>query len=191
VRPPAECVTSSAVTTRRSIRNVALIGFMGSGKTTVGRALAELLTFQFVDTDEVIESRAHKRIADIFEQDGEPAFRDLEAQVVAELAGGHDQMISTGGGLPMIQSNLDSLKSHALVVCLWASAEQIFERVKNQSHRPLLNTPDPMSQIRELLERRTPYYKQADVLVGTEGRPVREVAQQVATQFHIARKASS
>ena len=191
MRPPAECVTSSAVTTRRSIRNVALIGFMGSGKTTVGRALAELLTFQFVDTDEVIESRAHKRIADIFEQDGEPAFRDLEAQVVAELAGGHDQMISTGGGLPMIQSNLDSLKSHALVVCLWASAEQIFERVKNQSHRPLLNTPDPMSQIRELLERRTPYYKQADVLVGTEGRPVREVAQQVATQFHIARKASS
>ena len=164
---------------------------MGSGKTTVGRALAELLSFQFVDTDEVIENRAHKRIADIFEQDGEPAFRDLEAQVVTELAGGHDQMISTGGGLPTVQSNLDSLKSHALVVCLWASAEQIFERVKNQSHRPLLNTPDPMAQIRELLERRTPYYKQADVLVGTEGRPVREVAQQVATQFHIARKASS
>jgi shikimate kinase len=191
VRRRGECVTSSAVSNRRSIHNVALVGFMGTGKTTVGRALAELLEFKFVDTDELIEARTHKRISDIFEQDGEPAFRELEAQVVEELARGRGQMISTGGGLPTTQSNLDSLKSHALVVCLWASAEKVFERVKHQSHRPLLNTPDPLKSIRELLEQRTPYYKQADVLVGTEGRPVREVAQQVATQFHMARNARS
>jgi shikimate kinase len=162
---------------------------MGSGKTSVGRALAELLSFHFVDTDELIEARAHKRITRIFEEDGEPAFRTLEAEVVHELAQERDQMISTGGGLPTTQSNLDSLKSHALVVCLWASADKIFERVRSQTHRPLLNTPDPLARIRELLKERTPYYKQADVLVTTEGRPIREVAQQVATQFHMARKA--
>ena len=191
VRQPPECATSSVVNTRRSIHNVALIGFMGSGKTSVGRALAELLAFKFVDTDELIEARTHKRIADIFEQDGEPAFRELESEVVAELAAARGQMISTGGGLPTVQANLDNLKTHALVVCLWASADKLFERVKNQSHRPLLCTPDPLARIRELLEERAPYYKQADVLVTTEGRPVREVAQQVANQFHIARKAGS
>jgi len=177
------------VDTRRSIHNIALIGFMGSGKTSVGRALAELLGFDFVDTDELIEARAHKRITEIFEQDGESAFRELESRIVAELAEVRGKMISTGGGLPTHQSNLDSLKSHALVVCLWASPEKILERVGSQTHRPLLNVEDPLQQIRQLLNQRTPFYKQADVLVTTEGRAVREVAQQVATQFQMARKA--
>jgi shikimate kinase len=175
----------------RVIHNVALIGFMGSGKTSVGRTLAELLRFKFVDTDELIEARARKRISEIFEQDGEAAFRRLETEVVEELAGSRGLMISTGGGLPASQANLDSLKRHALVVCLWASPEKVYERVKSQTHRPLLNVPDPLARIRELLEERSPFYKQADVLVGTEGRPVREVAQQVATQFHMARRTRS
>jgi shikimate kinase len=179
------------VQSSRAIRNIALIGFMGSGKTSVGRALAELLGFKFADTDELIEGRARKRITDIFEQDGEPAFRELERTIVTELAGSHNLVISTGGGLPIQQSNLDSLKTHALVVCLWATPDKIFERVRSQSHRPLLNVPDPLGRIRELLEARTPFYKQADVLVTTEGRPVREVAQQVANQFHLARAAAS
>jgi len=173
------------------MRNVALIGFMGSGKTSVGRALAELLGFRFVDTDELIESRGRKRIAEIFEQEGEKAFRDLESKVVGELTDSAGLVISTGGGLPTNPSNLDSLKAHALVVCLWASPERILERVGGQSHRPLLNVPDPLARIQQLLEQRTPFYKQADVLVSAEGRPVREVAQQVASQYHIACKARS
>lgn len=179
------------VTSSRSIRNIALIGFMGSGKTSVGRALADLLRFRFVDTDELIESRAGKRITDIFDRDGEAAFRKLEAQVVAELADADGLVIATGGGLPTQVANVESLKCHALVVCLWISPEKIYERVKNQTHRPLLNVPDPLGRIRELLEARTPCYKQADVLVSAEGRPVREVAQHVMTQFYMARRSRS
>ncbi len=164
---------------------------MGSGKTSVGRALAELLGFRFVDTDELIEGRAGRRIAEIFAQDGEPAFRRLESEAVSELAGTQGLVIATGGGLPTNQANLDSLKAHALVVCLWATPEKILERVRSQSHRPLLNVPDPLGRIRELLEARTPFYRQADVLVTTEGRPIREVAQQVATQFQMARRSVS
>jgi shikimate kinase len=179
------------VSSSRAIQNIALIGFMGSGKTSVGRALADLLGFRFVDTDELIESRAGKCITDIFKQDGEPAFRELEGRIVSELARLQGVVISTGGGLPTNPANLESLKTHALVVCLWAAPEKIFERVRHQSHRPLLNVPDPLARIRELLEVRTPFYKQADVLVTTEGRPIREVAQQVASQFHIARRSTA
>lgn len=170
---------------------MALIGFMGSGKTSVGRALAEVLGFRFVDTDDLIEARAHKRITEIFEQDGEPAFRKLEGEIVSELEHQDGLMIATGGGLPIHPSNLESLKTHALIVCLWASPEKILQRVGNHSHRPLLNVPDPLTRIQALLEERTPFYKQADVLISTEDRPVREVAQHVATQFHLARKAGS
>lgn len=183
--------TPVALNSRRSIHNVALIGFMGSGKTSVGRAVAELLEFKFVDTDELIEARACKRVAEIFEQEGEAEFRKLESEVVTELASATGLMISTGGGLPTKQSNLDSLKTHALVVCLWASPEKLFERVRSQTHRPLLNVPDPLDRIQELLKERTPFYKQADVLIATERRPLREVAQQVATQFQTARKTFS
>lgn len=190
MRQPRRWGISSPVKSSRSIRNVALIGFMGSGKTSVGRAVADLLGFRFVDTDELIEARTHKRITEIFEKEGEPAFRKLEGEVVTELADSRGLVISTGGGLPTNPVNLDNLKSHAMVVCLWASPEKLFERVRSQSHRPLLNVPDPLARIRELLRERTPCYKRADVLVTTEGRPVREVAQLVASQFNTARKAA-
>ena len=85
--------------------------------------------------------------------------------------------------------NLASLKSHALVICLWASPETIFERVGSQTHRPLLNDPEPLAKIRSLLAARAPYYRQADVLLNTEMRSSREVAAQVAHQFHLAQAA--
>ncbi len=170
----------------RHIVNLALIGFMGTGKTSVGRLAAEQLHFEYLDTDELIQTHTGRSIADIFQADGEPAFRALEKSVVAELAGRAKTLISTGGGLPANPENLASLKTHALVVCLWASPEKIWERVKNQSHRPLLNDPDPQKKIRELLAVREPFYKQADVLMNTETRTVREMAQQVTHQFRLA-----
>ena len=169
----------------RHIVNLALIGFMGAGKTSVGRLVAEQLRFDYLDTDELIVSRTGRLIADIFKTDGEPAFRALECQVVAELAGRVKTLISTGGGLPVNPANLASLKSHALVVCLWASPEKIWERVKNQTHRPLLHDPDPQKKIRDLLASREQFYKQADVLLNTDIRSVREVAQQVVHQFRL------
>ena len=175
--------------TARSIHNLALIGFMGSGKSTVGRLAAETMHFTFLDTDHVIEARAGKRISDIFAQDGEPAFREWERRVVEELTRRQRTVIATGGGLPTNEANLASLKTHALVVCLWASPEGIYERVKGHDHRPLLNEPDPLAKIRELLAARERFYRQADVLVNTEMRSLREVAQHVVHQFHMAQSA--
>ena len=169
----------------RRIVNLALIGFMGAGKTSVGRLAAEQLRFDYLDTDEMIQSLTGRSITDIFKTDGEPAFRSLERQIVGELAARSRTVISTGGGLPVNPDNLASLKTHALVVCLWASPEKIWERVKNQTHRPLLHDPDPQKRIRDLLAAREPFYKQADVLVNTDIRAVREVAQQVVHQFRL------
>jgi shikimate kinase len=174
------------VVNARSIQNLALIGFMGTGKSSVGRMAADALRFTFLDTDTVIEARAGKSIADIFQHDGEPAFREWERRVVEELTRRKHTVIATGGGLPVNPANLTSLKSHALVVCLWASPDTILERVSGHSHRPLLNEPNPKEKIQELLAVRGPFYRQADVLVNTEMRSLREVAQQVLHQFRIA-----
>ncbi len=170
----------------RNIVNLALIGFMGTGKTSVGRLVAEHLGYEFLDTDELIQTATGRSITDIFAQDGEPAFRALEQRVVQELAGRRHTLISTGGGLPLHAPNLTSLKQHALVVCLWASPEKIWERVCHQSHRPLLHAPDPRAKIHELLALREPFYKQADVLVNTDLRTMREVTHQVVHQYRYA-----
>jgi shikimate kinase len=167
----------------RHIANIALIGFMGVGKTSVGRLVAEQLHFEYLDTDDVIQTRTGRTITDIFAKDGEPAFRKMEADLVKELAARINTVISTGGGLPINPDNLACLKTYALVVCLWASPEKIWERVKHQTHRPLLHDPDPQKKIRDLLAVREPFYRQADVLLNTELRSVREVAQQVVYQF--------
>jgi shikimate kinase len=169
----------------RLIVNLALIGFMGAGKTSVGRLVAEQLHFDYLDTDEFIQSRTGRPIAEIFSTDGEAAFRKMEQELVGELAARTKTVIATGGGLPMNPQNLVNLKTHALVVCLWASPEKIWERVKNQTHRPLLHDADPQKKIRELLAAREPFYRQADVLLNTELRSVREVAQQVVHQFRL------
>ena len=177
------------MTGTRSIHNLALIGFMGTGKSCVGRVAADTMHFTFLDTDHVIEARAGKAISDIFAQDGEPAFRQWERRIVEELTRRQKTVIATGGGLPVNEANLASLKTHALVICLWASPETIWDRVRAHDHRPLLNEPDPLARIRELLAAREPYYRQADVLVNTGMRSVREVAQHVVHQFHTAQSA--
>ncbi len=169
----------------RQIQNIALIGFMGTGKSSVGQLVATQLHFTFLDTDHVIEARAGKSISDIFAQQGEPAFRELEKKIVGELVTRKKTVISTVGGLPANPENLGSLKTHSLVVCLWASPEKIWERVRSQTHRPLLNEPDPLAKIRKLLEEREPHYRQADVLLNTELRSLKDVAQQVIHQFHM------
>ncbi len=170
----------------RRIINLALIGFMGAGKTSVGRLVADQLRFDYLDTDELIQSRTGRTITDIFARDGEAAFRALEQQVTAELSTRERTLIATGGGLPTRPENLASLKMHALVVCLWASPEKIWERVKNQTHRPLLHDADPQKKIRDLLAAREQFYRQADVLINTDISSVREVAQQVVKQFKLA-----
>jgi shikimate kinase len=106
------------------------------------------------------------------------------------LATRRGTVISTGGGLAADPENLASLKQHALVVCLWASPEKIWERVRSQTHRPLLKEADPLAKIRSLLAVREPFYKQADVLLSTDVRSLKEVALQVMHQFQMARSNS-
>ncbi len=162
---------------------------MGSGKSCVGRLTAEALRFTFLDTDAVIEARAGMTISDIFARQGEAVFRQWERKIVEELTRRAKTVIATGGGLPADPANLASLKSHSLVVCLWASPETLHRRVSGHTHRPLLSEPDTLERIRVLLQRREPCYRQADVLVNTELRSVREVATQVVHQYHLAQAA--
>jgi shikimate kinase len=171
----------------RVIHNIALVGFMGVGKSSVGRLLAERLDFDYVDTDAVIESIVGKSISRIFAEDGEARFRDCEAAAVNELTTRRRLVIATGGGLAVQPGHLESLKSHALVVCLWASPEAIWDRVRHQSHRPLLQGPDPLGRIRQLLADREPFYRQADILVNTEMRSLKEVAAHVLLEFSSVR----
>ena len=172
----------------RQLHNLALIGFMGTGKTSVGRLVADALHFEFLDTDELIEKFTGRSITEIFKKDGEAAFRALEKKVVEELATKTKTVIATGGGLPTNLENIAKLKTTALVVCLWASEEKIWERVRHQSHRPLLHDAEPRKKIHDLLAVRGPFYRQADVLVNTDLRSPREVAQQIALQFKLARR---
>lgn len=171
----------------RPFHNLALIGFMGVGKSAAGRFAARALRYDFVDTDELIEQRAGRRIAEIFAEQGEAAFRGMERALVAEMQDWQRKVISTGGGLGASEENLASLKTHALVVCLWATPETLWNRVRHQAHRPLLQDPDPQARIRALLEARAPIYRQADVLISTEYRDSRQVADHVLQQFRAAR----
>lgn len=163
---------------------------MGVGKTSVGRILARRLRFRLVDTDQWIEAEAGKSIARIFAEDGEPAFRERERQLVATLAELQRTVIATGGGLAANVQNLAALKTHALVVYLWASPEKLGERARHLRGRPLLKAPDLPARIRELMAQRDPVYRQADVLINTERRALPEIAEHVAHQFRLAQRST-
>jgi shikimate kinase len=171
----------------RIIQNLALVGFMGTGKSTIGRLAAEQMQFDFVDTDALIEERLDRSVSEIFAGEGEAAFRQYEKQAVEGLGRRTRVVIAAGGGLVADPANMASLKAHALVIWLVASPETIWERVRTQTHRPLLRGPDAEAKIRELLAAREPSYRQADVFIHSGLRAPREVAQQIAHQFQMAR----
>jgi shikimate kinase / 3-dehydroquinate synthase len=142
-------------------RNIVLTGFMGTGKTTVGRLLAEKLGYEFVDTDQVIEER-HGKIAEVFRTRGEDAFRQIERELAAELAARDRLVISTGGRLMLDPQNVASLSRNGRVFCLVATPDEIFDRVTHDTsatERPLLAVPDPRQRIIELLAERSPDYR--------------------------------
>ena len=174
----------SAVGEKRQIRNIALTGFMGCGKTAVGRVVASVAGFEFLDTDHFIEEHVGMSIPRIFEEQGEQTFRRYEREVVVRLAERENTVIATGGGLLVDAENMDTMKQYAMVFCLWASPESIWRRVKGQSHRPLLNTDDSRQRIFDLLAERKPAYSRSDMLINTEYRSARDVANLILSQFH-------
>jgi shikimate kinase len=159
--------------------NLILVGFMGTGKTSVGKAAAEALGFSYVDTDDIVEDGAGKAISRIFADEGEPHFRDLETQALRSLADVERHVVSTGGGVVLRDDNWDAMRKAGLVVCLAADPEVIYERTRHESHRPLLQTDDPMARIRELLENRLPYYARADETIDTSDLGVAEVVERL------------
>ena len=159
---------------------------MGCGKTAVGRVVAKVSGFEFLDTDQFIEEHVGMSIPRIFEEHGEETFRRYEREVVARLAERNHTVIATGGGLLVDHANMDTMKQYAMVFCLWASPDSIWRRVKDQSHRPLLQTENPRQRIDELMEERKPAYGRADMLVNTEYRSAKDVAQLILSQYRSA-----
>jgi len=160
-------------------RNLLLIGFMGAGKTTVGRALAARLGWATVDCDDLIEARAGKTIAAIFAEDGEAHFRDLESEVTADLHHYQHTVITTGGGVVERPENLGHLRRAGRVIYLRARPETLYGRVRGSDHRPLLRVADPEARIRALLASRAPSYEQADRIVDTDDLTIPEVVERI------------
>jgi shikimate kinase len=149
-------------------RNIVLVGFMGTGKTTVGRLLAGRTEMPLVDMDALIEEHAGKSITEIFAQDGEPHFRALEREVVQELSARHGQIVSTGGGIVLNPDNIADYEKTGLVVCLLASAGEILDRVQHDTTRPLL-AGDKQEKIIQLLDTRRPLYEAIPHQIDTDG----------------------
>lgn len=159
--------------------NLYLVGFMGTGKSTVGRLVAQRLGFRLLDSDQEIEQQQGRTIAEIFAQDGEPTFRALER---AFVEGGHPTeraVVACGGGLVVQPGLADELRRRGVVVCLHASLTTVLERTSRHRHRPLLNVEDPAERIRTLYAAREPVYRNAGTVILTDARPLGEVVAHV------------
>jgi shikimate kinase len=157
--------------------HIVLIGFMGSGKTTVGHLVAEKLGWPFVDTDARVVEEAGLSIPDIFATEGEAGFRERESAVLEHLSGEPPRVIATGGGIVTQPRNAPLLHSLGFVVWLSASEADIFARVSRNRNRPLLQTPDPRKTIHDLLEQRRPLYESfAHLTIETHGLEPEEIA---------------
>jgi shikimate kinase len=176
--------------------NLYLVGFMGTGKTTVGRVVAQRLGFQQLDSDAEIERLQGRTISEIFARDGEPAFRVMER---AFIEGGHPAertVVACGGGLVVQPGMLEALQQRGVVVCLHASLETILERTSRHRTRPLLAVENPEDRIRTLFAQREPIYKRCGTVILTDARPLHDITAHVirawrrdATDF--ARKRTS
>ncbi len=163
--------------------NIALIGFMGAGKSAVGKVLARELNKEFIEMDSLIEQKAGKPIPEIFQQDGEVAFRELEIEVTKDVSRNRNQVIACGGGIVLNKINIDRLRKSSVIVYLTASPRVIMKRVSNGEERPLLKVANPTLTIQELLRYRKPFYERAaDITINTSKMNVDSIAEQIISQ---------
>ena len=169
-------------------RPVALIGFRGSGKSTVGRELAGLLRGHFIDTDDVIATQAGKSITAIFRDEGEDGFRQRERKVIQQIVGSPPAIIGVGGGAVMDRQNVEPLKKVATVVWLRARPEVLWERIAQDAAtpetRPALTRLSGLQEVEQLLTQRTPYYQRAaDIIIDTVQAKPRDIAVKITEQL--------
>ncbi|MTI81193.1 MAG: shikimate kinase [Firmicutes bacterium] len=161
------------------MRNIVLIGFMGCGKSAVGRRLASKLKLKHIDTDSEIEKVTNRTVEQIFAKDGPFRFRSEEKILLKKLAGKQNLVISTGGGIVLDEENVELLQKDGVLIHLFASPEVIHKRVKGRRNRPLLNRGNLKQRINELLEERTGAYDVADLAIDTGDYNVEEVVKEI------------
>lgn len=161
-------------------RNIYLVGFMGTGKSTVSHLLAESLGFEEIDTDAEIVRQQGRSIKEIFAAEGEGYFRNLETELLRQMQGLGHKVISCGGGMVLRRENISLMKKNGRTVLLTAEPETVFSRVNRNSGRPLLDGKMDVDHIRELLEQRRPYYEEAgELIVRTDGRSPEEISEEI------------
>jgi shikimate dehydrogenase len=175
------------------IKNISLIGFMGSGKSTVGKILAEKLNFLFIDTDKIIELSENRSIPEIFEQDGENFFRDVESEVISKVYPDNRNCIfSCGGGVVLREDNMQIIKAESFVIYLHITPGIAYERLKNVNDRPLLDKKDRQSTIRKLIDfRKELYLKYCDLMIENKDKKPEMVAEEVLESIKIHKKLST
>jgi shikimate kinase len=161
------------------MKNIVLTGFMGTGKTKVGKELSRLLNMKLIDADTEIEKAEKMTINEIFKQFGETRFRDIESEMVKKLSEYKNSIISTGGGVVLRQENIDALKKSGIIICLMAKPETILKRTCNNNDRPLLQVENPIEKIKELLNFRKPFYEKADIIIDTEDKTPLQIAEEI------------
>ena len=159
--------------------NIYLVGFMGTGKSAVGKQLAEKLKWQFIDLDTLIEMKQRMAITEIFTKAGEAHFRRIEKKTLAEVSGENDFVFACGGGIVLDKDNIRVMKSTGKMICLEATADAILKRTHGTAHRPLLNVKDPRQRIDTLLKFRAPFYALADYTVNTSRFSINQVTDNI------------
>jgi shikimate kinase len=166
------------------VHNVFLVGPMGAGKSTIGRQLSSVLKKEFKDSDHEIIARTGASIPLIFEIEGEEGFRKRESAMIDELTQLHDIVLATGGGAVLREENRRHLKARGVVIYLFASVDQLFERTCRDRNRPLLQTEDPRGRLEELMAQRDPIYRQvADMVVHTDDRSIKSVIKEIMVRL--------
>lgn len=166
------------------MRNILLIGFMGTGKSTVSSRLKQMLDMKEIDTDALIEEREGMSISDIFSQKGEEAFRRMETELLRELKHSENLIISCGGGMALRDENAAMMKAVGTVIWLTARPETILKRVRHDDSRPLLRGHKNVEFIKDLLEQRSPKYAAAaDMVVSTDDRSVQSICEEIQRRF--------